>query len=132
MAEQRWKFYDYRSDTGKNLFQEWLHSIPIEGRAAVNDLIDHLTKSTADSLSRPDVGQLRHECKGLIELVVKLPTMQVRPIGMYGTGRKEITLLTGALEKDNQLPRRICDLANKRAKDVRDDPERYRVRHPIS
>lgn len=110
MAEPYWVFRDFVNVRGENLIRTWLHSLPAGARAEIHVRLDYL--ATLPRLGRPYVGQLRHDCKGLYEIRVDFNRVRYRPIGYYGPGRRDFTLLVGALEKGDQFePRAACSTA---------------------
>lgn len=128
-----WDFRDFVNARGENVVHTWLHGIPAAARAEINDLIMLLELRTVDQFSREDsVGLLRRECRGLLELIVKVEKVQYRPVGRYGPGRKVVTLLGGANERDGHLtPPDICKTTLARSLLLESDPERYSCEHDI-
>lgn len=130
-----WRFRDFVNDRGENVIRSWLDSLPkaakAKAKAEINALILVLKEKDVDSFTRADkVGLLRGPCSGLIELIIEVNGVQYRPIGWYGPDRKEITLLAGAKEKDNQLiPSSTCDTALERQSLVQADKRRYSCDH---
>ena len=120
-----WRFFDFLNRSGRNEFHEWLEAQGPVVKQRVNALIRNLEK--LDRVFRRDdkVGLLRKPpCNGekLIELIIKVKKVQYRPIGWYGPENREVTLLRGATEKDNELiPRGACDTAIARKKEVIND-----------
>ena len=96
-----WIFRDFLGPHGRNLIHDWLHRLPAAVRADINARIRHL--EVTEKLTRPHVGKLKGECKGLIELRVKVDKIQYRPLACYGPERGEITLLMGATTKPKHL-----------------------------
>ena len=128
MAENQWRFFDFLNQAGNNEIHKWLHEQGAIVRAKVNALIRNLEKLDR-AFERPDkVGLLsKPPCKGenLIELILKVNNVQYRPIGWYGPGTREVTLLFGATEKDDQfVPKNACSTAIERKKDVIRDRRR--------
>lgn len=103
-----WAFKDFVSPAGRNLIHEWLEGLP--ARARINARIRLL--ELTDELRFPDVRILRGECRGLFELRVKADNVQYRPLGYYGPGRGEVTLLIGAVERGGHFePPSACRTA---------------------
>src|SRR3990172_12222155 len=131
MGMKLWQFRDFKSDRGENAIHSWLHDEADAARADINDLIAVLEVLNKDAFSREDnTGQLHdrmgQNCVGLIELRVKVKGVQYRPIGFYGPGRKVVTLLAGATERDRKLnPTNICDTAKQRKDLVELNQEMY-------
>ena len=91
---ENWQFLDYISVSGTNHIKEWLDGLPLKVRMAINTRIQYL--ETEVKLDRPDVGILNQECKGLLEIRIKIDNVQYRPLMCYGPERRQITLLAGA------------------------------------
>lgn len=67
---------------------------------------------TLAELKRPEVGMLKGECKGLLELRIKVNNVQYRPLCYRGPGPREITILIGAVEKGGEFdPKNACETA---------------------
>lgn len=80
-----------------------------------------LIKRPGNGWNRPDVGQLRRECIGLYEIVLKVDKVQHRPIGYY-SGKEEFTFVAFAIEKDGKfVPKNVCDTAFKRIELIKTD-----------
>jgi len=122
-----WTFFEFVSSTGRRAVRDWIGTFPKGTRARVKASVDALVSELQllpnDQFERENgVGQLRHDCSGLFELVMKVEKIQVRPIGFYGPGRREFTLLAGAVEKGNDFePRTVCETANERKRLVASD-----------
>src|SRR5262245_44111323 len=121
MPEQRlrgWRFYDFCSD-GENEILKWSDAQGPKLKMRLNALIRSL-----ETLDRPlaradNVGLLRKSgpCHGehLIELIMTVNRIEYRPIGWLGPEDREITLLIGATEKDDDfVPRGACVTAKNR------------------
>ena len=118
----RWRFFDFLNKSGRNVFHEWLEAQNPDVKQRVNALIRNLEKLDRAFERADKVGFLRKPpCKGekLIELIIKVKNVQYRPIGWYGPEDREITLLLGATEKDDELiPHGACNTAIARKKEV--------------
>lgn len=107
-----WKFYDFVNERRENEILAWATAQGPKLRARLNALIRYL--ELLDRFSRADnVGLLRKDgpCKGhgLIELIITIGKVEYRPIGWYGPGSREVTLLVGATERGNDFdPRNAC------------------------
>jgi hypothetical protein len=63
-------------------------------------------------LRMPYVRTLKGECDGLFELRIKYKNIQYRPLGCYGPGKNQVTLLMGAIEKGGKFdPLSACKTA---------------------
>ena len=77
-----------------------------------------------ETLDRPHVGVI-HGFEKIYEIVVKCDGVQYRPLGTYGPGRRDFTLLVGAIEKGGGLePRSAPRTAEERRIEVLNDPGR--------
>lgn len=113
-----WTFLDFVAVTGRNAIEDWIASQPSGTRqrlkSKLNTVLQHL--EIRQALDRPMVGQLRGEpCKGLFEVVLYVDKIAFRPIGCFGPGSNEFTLLAGAEERGGKLaPSDICATAHSR------------------
>ena len=120
-----WAFYHYVGANGRDAIKDWIDAQPAGTRkrlkAQLNTRLNELR--LADRLERANgVGQLRRECAGLYELILRVDKIQYRPIGCYGPAKNgEFTLLAGAIEKDGKFTEPdICRRAHERAGRIRD------------
>ena len=124
-TENRWRFFDFLSQSGKNEIRQWLREQEPVVRTKVNALIRNLEKLDRAFKREDKVGLLnKPPCEGehLIELRVKVNNVQYRPIGWYGPDTRQVTLLLGATEKGDELvPKRACSIAIKRKQIVIQD-----------
>lgn len=103
-----WTFYDFLEERGVNAIRAWLDTLPDKAQAKINTRILFLSAQTVwpeqyiSSLTGwPD----------LLELRVVHGGVQYRPLGFYGPGRRELTLVLGAKEK-GELPDRVLEAAD--------------------
>ena len=119
---RHWTFLDFRDVSGNSVILEWINGIPdVQARADIHTLIR--TLELIDRPSRRDLKRLtRGTCKGLLELRVTTHNVQYRPLGFYGPGRAQVTLLIGATERDRKFsPSNACETAKKRLAQVAAD-----------
>lgn len=118
MGQDGWRFYDFVNGAGENQIAEWMRAQGHDLRARMDALIRNLGILDRAFTRDDSVGLLRKPpCKGeqLIELIIKLNKVQYRPIGWYGPGPREVTLLIGAIEKgDHFEPRNAAHIAIQR------------------
>ncbi len=97
-----WRFYDFIVRIDRTGLEEWIHTLPRKVRKYVSEEVETRLEYLAhvEEWDRPDTGQLAN---GLIEIRIKLLRTQYRPICFYGPDRGEVSLLTGAIEKDRAL-----------------------------
>ena len=121
-------FRDY-VDRGTNVIHEWLHSCPVKVRQKINVRIIYLSTGV-QPLGMPNARLLHgSECEGLLELRIEFNHVQYRPIGYCGPSAQTVTLLLGAIEKNNRLPNGTCTRGRNRMANVESDPERYTCEH---
>lgn len=110
---RHWHFRDYVDGAGQNQIRIWLDSEPLKVQMRIDALIRNL--EVAERLWEPHVKVLKGECKGLIELRIKINKIQYRPLAYYGPIRRQITLLYGAIEKGDRFePKNSCEIALER------------------
>ena len=104
--------------------KEWIASLDrgaqVEVKAALNTQLRIL--AARERLGRPDVGFMRRECKGLLEIVLTVGNVEYRPLAYYGpdTRKRQVTILRGAIEKDGRLqPPTACATALRRIEEIR-------------
>jgi hypothetical protein len=112
----RWRFYDFCPEPRKNVILEWSTAQGPVFKTRLNALIRHLETLDRAFTRHDNIGLLRKDgpCKreDLIELILTVGRVEYRPIGWYGPGVREITLLVGATEKGHDfLPRGACTTA---------------------
>src|ERR1017187_9973171 len=104
-----WSFFVYVTPNGRDAIRDWIKGRPAGTRqrlqAALDALISDLMLINSDHpFDRSQgVGQLRHKCADLFELIMKVDKAQYRAIGFYGPDRGEFTLLSMDTEKGSRL-----------------------------
>ena len=107
-----WRFFDYCSEAGNNLIEEWY----LSQREDVQADFD----TTLKTLSIFDDWRELKEFKmlgrqGLGEIRFKTANVQYRPIGSFGPGERSFTLWVGCKKKQNIYdPLDIFDLVLRR------------------
>lgn len=97
-----WTFMDYLTADGDNVILAWLNGLPKKAKAKINQRI--LFTERMEMLDRPQVGFLQGACEGLMELRVHgADNIQYRPLCCYGLGKRDVTILFGAIEKGSKL-----------------------------
>ena len=123
-------FYDYVDEHSTNLVHPWLLGLGDKGRATFDIIIINLAATPSAQWSMPAVRQLVGPCGGLWELRAKIDKVQRRLLGFFGPGRKECTLLFGAIEKGGKFdPASACQQALNRRDRVRTDPKKHGRKH---
>lgn len=107
-----WKLKSFtQADKKTPILEEWFEEQSPSVQTAFLNRMKDLIKKPGNGWNRPDVGQLRHGCSGLYEIVLKVDKVQHRPIGYY-SGKEEFTFVAFAIEKGGQfVPKNICDTA---------------------
>lgn len=108
-----WSFKDFVSERGENVIRGWLDSLPAAVRIKIDTRIRYL--QAVQQLKYPYVEKWTGE-DDLYEVRVVFGGVQYRIIGCYGPGRREFTLLIGAVEKNDKLPSGTIDVAKTRMK----------------
>jgi hypothetical protein len=104
-----WTFRDYVDPSGENVIYTWLHGLPKAARARINVIVQYL--EATPKLGMPYAKVLTGPCAGLIELRITAHNVQYRPLVCYGPGRREVTLLVGAIEKGGGFePQSACEI----------------------
>ena len=109
---------DYTDRNGMNKISEWLQSLPIEARVEFEALLDILKAKAI--FSRPQTAMLSGKCKGLGEFRFKKSNVQYRPLFYYGPEVREVTILVGAIKKNNRfIPPNACKIALNRIDEIK-------------
>jgi hypothetical protein len=103
-----WKFFEYVGSNGRGIMRDSYRKLPHgtsqRVEAAVDALVEELERLDCEAFDRSHgVGQLRHKCSGFFELILKVDKAQYRPMGYYGPGKREFTLLGMSIEKGGVL-----------------------------
>lgn len=109
-----WTFRVFITERREDVIGTWLEGLPkkveakIDRRIAYLRAIEHWKRPEFDKLTGYD---------NLHEIRVVFSGVQYRVIGCYGPGKREFTMLIGAVEKDNKLePREALKIAVNRSK----------------
>ena len=122
-----WTFKSYLSDNGVDEFEEWLAGRPKAARAKFFERVNGLRDQPQHNWNGTRTKQL-HGYDKLLEIRFKAAEVQHRPIGFFGPGRSEFTLLIGAIEKGGEfIPKSAPKEAERRRAIVVTDPRRARV-----
>lgn len=125
-----WTFFDFLKEDGANAITEWIESLPPHIRqkvaaalAARLEAVQNLENHEWPEGWFTDLSGY----SGIVEVKFKVKKVQYRPLGCYGPGRHQFTLLVGAIEKgDKFVPRSAPNTANDRRKIVQKDRSRIR------
>ena len=121
-----WRILNYLNERGENEIRNWIRSLPPKARAKVANRILLLQTWPGATWPLQYVSALRG-FKGIHEFRVVFSGVQYRPLGCYGPGEREYTLLLGAIEKGGRLePLGACETAVARRMIVLQDGSRVR------
>lgn len=124
-----WVFMDFFSLRGVNEIYSWLHSSEVtkEARAKINARIASLQ---GFPIFPEQFISAYKGWPGILELKIVCSGVQYRPLGFYGPGKRQFSLLVGGIEK-GRIPKRLLGVADERRKVVELDWSRVR-RHDFS
>jgi hypothetical protein len=106
-----WTFRDYLERRGNNVVREWISSLPVLAQAKVDSVLLILQ---AERIWPAQYVSALRGYKQIYEIRVGCAGVQYRPLGCYGPGRGEFTILLGSIEKGGKLPRGDCKTAIER------------------
>ncbi len=115
MIERYWTFKAFKGS--RNEIDEQLDDLDPEPKQKIKAFIRRMEniEKWDSSYFKPLVGY-----HGIYEIKIKFKRVQYRPLGCYGPGRKEFTLLIGAIEKGSKLtPKDAAQKAQERCKLIR-------------
>jgi hypothetical protein len=127
-----WAFLDYVSERGVNEIHAWLNS-PVVTKLAKSKINGRIAALQGFPLAPEGWISAYTGYLGLYELRVAASGVQYRPLGFYGPGpeRRQFSLLIGATERDDKIPRPVLESANERKDTVIRNPARV-VPHDFS
>jgi hypothetical protein len=133
----RWRILNFKNQRGDNEINAWAKAQGPKLRAHLNAFVLKIAALDRPLTRADNVGQLRKTgpCHGhgFIEFRIKVNNVHYRPIGWYGPGEHEITLLAGAIEKGGDFePRNVCVTARNNKNLVIAASGRYTVDHDFS
>jgi hypothetical protein len=100
------------------LISEWLSALPSKVRNRIKTIFLYL-QSQRSWRNIPYIKKLS-DCGDVCEIIIKINNIQYRPLGCYGPGKDEFTLLVGASKKERiWTPRNARERAKKMAKLIR-------------
>lgn len=115
-----WTFRDYLDKDGGNPIRDWIDVQPKKARAKIDAWILILS---GISVWPPQYVSALKGCKNIFELRIIQNGVQYRPLGCYGPGTREFTLLLGVVEKGH-LPPSFCKVTQQRWAIIRSDRSR--------
>jgi len=116
-----WRFFDYVNARNENEILAWISSLPKKAQAKIDNRI--LVLQAYEGSWPPLYVSALKGYKDIFELRIGFSGVQYRPLGFFGPGEREFTLLIGAIEK-GKLSRRDCETAVDRMRSVRSDRSR--------
>jgi len=123
-----WTLYEFLDTRGRGIIAVWIEDERLQTKAIaqLNQKLDLL------ELSGPDLSPQLLAGTGelhIYKLRVKVPKMQLRPLLCRGpiAPQAEFTLLFGAIERNNSLPKNALRQAVTNRQTVLDDPKRRRL-----
>ena len=117
-------FRRFVSAAGRDEVGGWYDSLPRKDRARFRVRLEYLRETRIDKWQLPDYRPLTGACKGLGELRRKIANSRYRVIGFFGPNENEFSALLVWEKKSPKIPRRVCETAQRRKKDVIDNRER--------
>jgi hypothetical protein len=114
----RWRFRTYVSSSGRNDVQDCVDALEVDAQVKFAVELKYLAVSLPTEWHEPRARKLRgHE--GLFEIRFKAGKVQQRPIGFFGPGPAEFTILVWATHKQNVYqPAKALATADARRKAV--------------
>ena len=113
MVKPGWTFQEYINQDGEAPFSAWLSEQEENAQAAIDQRILLMMALARQQWSakwiKPYVG---HE--KLFELRITCNKIQYRPLGCYGPGNQEFTIVAGAIEKNWKIPKSTIKVAMSR------------------
>ena len=114
---------DFWEISGQNPIREWMAGLPKDAQAAIDV---RLLQMMGMELWSDKWMKKYKNADDLFELRIPFNKVQYRPLCCYGPRRKQLTLLSGAIEKGGRIPRRVVRVAERRLKDLKKDGTRAR------
>jgi hypothetical protein len=115
-----WQFRDFLDGRGTNVIRAWTVALPPVAQAKLDMIILVLQAANIWPWPAQYISTLRGY-EGILELRVGSSGVQYRPLGCYGPGRREFTILIGSVEKGGRLPKSDCGTAVERRKVILED-----------
>jgi hypothetical protein len=128
---------DFLETDGDNAILAWLNALRLDrggeprAKVKINTRIQYLEAQENWNWPPYMIVHLA-DCDGIFELRVVHKNVQYRPLGCYGPGEREFTLLIGACEENDDFrPREAPRIAEDRRATILRDPGRV-CRHDYS
>jgi hypothetical protein len=120
-----WTFLDYVDSNGLNQIEAWLDTLPRSARAGVRAKLTGILmiNRVQEQLRPPRFDSLPG--RPLFKINFDERRVAYRVLFFYGPGRKDVTLLAGAVERnDRYRPPGVFDTAARRREEVLSDRRR--------
>lgn len=88
-------------ENGRNVIREWIDDQPVLAQAAIDVFIEQL--AAMPDLRHPHTKVLTGPYDGMFELRIRTPKVEYRPLACYGPERRQVTILTGAIERGGKI-----------------------------
>jgi hypothetical protein len=122
-----WTFLELVTVGGRGVITEWYEEMAMEAQQDFDDLLRYLAVTPRHLWVRPQYAPISGY-QGLGKLRFKANKIQYRPIGFFGPGLGQFTLLIGAEERNRKwVPRDAPDQAVRRRTIALSDSERIRI-----
>ena len=116
-----WNIKCYESQSGRNDVQSTYDSGTADLKAGLETALDYLKVRDRQEWRRPHAHKMTkcNEFRDFFEIRFCANNLQQRPIGYFGPGENDFTILIWATEKGNRLnPENWCEKANRRRKEI--------------
>jgi hypothetical protein len=121
-----WTFRTYVFPQGYEEVATWYAAQTPTVQAAFDQRLKNLAQMKPQEWREPYTKQLEGPCDGLVEIRFKADRVQHRPLGFYGPGRMEFTIVFVACEIGDRFdPQNACEVALARKADVLHDPVQF-------
>ena len=117
-----WTFFDYLTERGENDIHTWLNSEAVTKAAKVKINARIIALQGFPIFPEQYISAYSGWPK-LLELRIVSNGVQYRPLGFYGPGRGQFSLVIGGVEK-GKIPRRLLEAADERRNTVVANPNR--------
>ena len=112
---REWTIRDYLDARGINVVCEWTNSLPFAAQAKIDSILVILQ---ARKVWPPQYVSALTGYPQIHEIRIVSGGVQYRPLGCFGPGRREFTILLGSIEKGGKLPKSDCAVAVERRKAI--------------
>ena len=93
---------EFVAGSGRGVMSEWYEYLPLEAQRTFEDRLNYLANSPMSSWVRPMYAPAK-KGSGLGKIRFKADRIEYRPLGFFGPGGQQFTLLIGAQERDRKL-----------------------------